>query len=369
MSSLTMQCKSFFTYDSAVDYSCASALSKDSNLNAISCYPTSLSCAVESACASTKQDKTFTNSSCLSISPSSDGAISLPSSFVGSEGKYTSGVIASYNSDGCQGKLSSAGSYVLGVCIPSPFNDGNWGIVFNDFANNLWYDLYDDANCNTYTDSKLGMLLGKQGACTSKTYAAISNNQGFSTSFYYSDSCKTVGRIIQEASFGECKENTSCTLASPSSVSVKTVSCHSDPNKYDFFGTAQTTFGSKPYVIVELYGNKTCQSGAPTSKAAIILDQCYSSVGVSGSTIYTQAANASVVYTHYSKLGCTGDVSVRISLTATCDNYRKVSLFNSNVSIAVGGQFVASGPNKVSSESAVGTLGGLLVAAIFALLV
>ncbi|KAJ3030153.1 UNVERIFIED_CONTAM: hypothetical protein HDU68_009927 [Siphonaria sp. JEL0065] len=362
--STTFLCNSYAVEQSSRLTTCASVSVKTSSIKAVTCFPVA-TCPVPVSCAATAHAGMFANNTCLTF----DDVISLPPTPLSVVGTYSKAIINVYKSDDCKGQPVSGGALIVNTCNPSPFVNGTWGTVKKDFANTLYWDQADDSACLTYADEKSNILLGKDGSCTNKVSAYLSNNQGFKTSFYYTDSCKTVGGIIQEFSHGECKEDKStCTLEGPSSVSVGTASCHVDPFKYDFLGTVQATFGSKPYLVYEDYTSQTCQSGSPTRKAAYLLRTCYNSVDddYEGSSMWTQADNASLVFTYYSRPGCNGAIQNRKSVTGTCDSYVKYSLYNSNVSLAIGGQFVATGPNKASSGFSVKVAGILLGAVVVA---
>ncbi|KAJ3022520.1 UNVERIFIED_CONTAM: hypothetical protein HDU68_009056 [Siphonaria sp. JEL0065] len=377
MSSLTMQCSAFFAYNPAMDGTCAEAAA--SSLNAVACVPaSSVTCPGNSVpsvnvCAATAQNDTYTANTCALIPLSNSGAVSLPPSLVTGLSLYATTIVASYATDVCQGQPSSVGLFVLNTCNPSPFNDGAWGMIYNDFANNLYYDQYDDPNCFSYTDSKVGKLFAKQGSsCTNKVSASIFGNKGFQTTIYYSDNCSTVSRIILGPSLGPCSAQSSCVVSKLSGVSKKYASCQSDPTSYDFLDAARTSFGSKPFLVSEGYADKNCLTAAPVSKSAILLDTCLTSTTANGSSIYTQAANGSLVYSHYSKVGCTGDLLVRDSKTATCDQYAKYSLYNTKSPLAPGSSSGSPVPTATKSSSGFAveavTLAGVLAVFTFGML-
>ncbi|KAI9329964.1 hypothetical protein BDR26DRAFT_871885, partial [Obelidium mucronatum] len=359
---MQVQCASYFTYDSAVDTDCASA---SAFATAILCKPVASCISVaQETCKATAQTGTFTSSFCTSISLDASSALSLPASTVTNFANlFSAASVAAYAPDTCQGQPTAGGLFALGQCSPSPYNDGTWGIVNADLANNLYYDGYSDSNCDTYVDTK---VLSKPGStCVNKVSAKVLKSGGARTVFFYSDTCTTVSRMIQSTLYGACSTQTSCSQSRPSMVSRKTVSCQaSNPLEYNIEDVAKTTFGSKPYALINGYSDKACQTAAPTYRSAVVLDSCYASTS-NGSTIYTQAANGSLVYSHYSDLKCAGVLQDRQSYSGACDAYAKISLVNVKNPLATG--VVASTTktsNGISSTFAFAS-GILLVAGIW----
>ncbi|KAI9329965.1 hypothetical protein BDR26DRAFT_871886, partial [Obelidium mucronatum] len=330
MASLNMQCAYYFSYDPAIDNDCASASAFST---AILCSPVSScdSSVSQATCKPTAQDGIFTSTVCASM-PSNG---TLPASLVAKfPDMFPMASVDTYGSDTCQGRPLAQGLFSLGQCSPSPYNDGTWGLVNADLANNLYYDAYSDANCNNYTDTK---VLSKPGSnCVNKASATVIKSTGAKTVLYYSDACSTVSRIIQNAAFGSCSEQTTCSQSRPSMVSRKTVSCQaSNPLQYNIEDVAKATFGSKPYALINGYSDKTCQTAAPTYRSAVVLDLCYASLS-NGSAIYTQAVNGSLVYSRYNDGACAGVLQDRQSYSGSCDAYAKISLVNGKAPLTTG---------------------------------
>ncbi|KAI9329966.1 hypothetical protein BDR26DRAFT_939061 [Obelidium mucronatum] len=329
MTSINMQCTSYFPYAPASGSDCSAA---SAYATAILCNNPVTTCLSQTSttCKASAQDSTYTNSDCSPIPlAASGGIIAPPSLTISLDDTFSFALVSTFASETCQGQPASGGVFALQQCNPSPFNDGTWGVIYSDFAKNLYYDGYADTTCIKAMPSKTGIPLTKSGStCVNKLSASLFRDRGYKTSFYYSDNCSTVNRIVQTAIVGSCTQQTTCSQSQPSMVFHKTVSCQNSASEYNLENEAKTVFGSKPFAIVDSYGDKDCQTVAPVWKGAVLLDECYASAA-EGSTIYAQAANGSLVYSHYASLGCSGELKARTSYSSTgaCNDFGKAVIF------------------------------------------
>ncbi|KAI9348212.1 hypothetical protein BDR26DRAFT_854215, partial [Obelidium mucronatum] len=235
--------------------------------------------------------------------------------------------IETYNTNTCKSGRLASGLYSLQQCVPSPFNNDRWGIVYNDFSNNLYWDEYSDTECANFVESKTGIALTKPGStCVNQATAYLETATSFSVSVVYADTqCKTPARLIQAASDIPCTADSQC-ASNSAGTTVKTTACHENPLAYSLEDQAKTVFGTKPYVFMEKYADKECKSPSPVARGAFALDFCHE-YGDDGSLLYTQAANGSAIVSYYSGTTCKGALKTRNSFI-TCDNFNKVTFFN-----------------------------------------
>ncbi|KAI9329967.1 hypothetical protein BDR26DRAFT_715974 [Obelidium mucronatum] len=361
MASLNMQCASYFANPATSNTTCAQASARTWSVLCANPVSTCPAPTLNATCKASAQDGTYTSTTCLPIPLNAAGALWLPPALANTV-NYSSAAITTYTTSSCQGQPATGGVFALDMCNPSPFNDGTWGYVYADYNNNLFFDQYDDANCDTYYDSKMATPLSKPGStCLNKASASLLKNNGFKTTIYYTDDCTQISRIVQERAFGPCQQQRTCTQSTASNVFSKVVSCDSEASQYNFEDQVKSSLGSKPYALMVGYGDKNCQTTAPTNKGAVLLDVCYVATAGQGSKIWTQAANGSLIYSYYTNLGCTGSLKIRESFSTGCGGYSTLFLFNTKLPLS-------GSPSPKSSNGSVSNILAALGASVFAVL-
>ncbi|KAI9329978.1 hypothetical protein BDR26DRAFT_899990 [Obelidium mucronatum] len=256
--------------------------------------------------------------------------------------------VSTYATETCASQPVSSGLYSMDICSPSPLNDGSWGLVRSDLGKNIYFD--------RYTDTKLGVSLSKSGStCANKASAYLAVHKGYAVTIgHVENACKTPASITVATSVGSCEVSSLC---GPSTLNLKTIACPTKPLDYKLEDEAKNIFGSSPYVMMEMYADKTCKSDAPVMKSVYALELCQPQSGGERSFIFTQAQNGSLVYSVYLSRTCTGALEKRESHSSTtCDNFNKVTFFNAKITEATAAVTKSSGGRRIHTGSMFGVL-------------